>query len=131
MIAALIYAVLSGNRPGYLLGDFYQIFEFVSVFVLTRMLIRSEEQWRAVVNVLLGIIVAASVMQFADAVQGADYLPHLNQFGVDLPRTINLNAPIAFCVIFSLLSVSGRQWKLLVTCLSILAINLILGFTRG
>src|SRR5947209_1494862 len=131
MIAALIYAVLSGNRPGYLLGDFYQIFEFVSVFVLTRMLIRSEEQWRAVVNVLLGIIVATSLMQLADAVQGADYLPHLNQFGVDLPRTINLNAPVAFCAIFSLVSVDRRRWKALAACLVILSVNLVFGFTRG
>ena len=131
MIAALAYAVLRGNRPGYLLGDFYQLFEFASIFVLTRVLIRSEEQWRGMVNVLLGIIVATSLMQLADAVQGADYLPHLNQFGVDLPRTINLNAPVAFCAIFSLLSVDRRRWKSLAACLAILSVNLIFGFTRG
>jgi len=131
MVAALVYAVLRGNRPGYLLGDFYQIFEFASVFVLTRVLIRSEEQWRSVVNVLLGIIVATSLMQLADAVQGADYLPHLNQFGVDLPRTININAPVAFCAIFSLLSAARRRWKSLAACLVILSVNLVFGFTRG
>ena len=94
-------------------------------------LVQSEEQWRSVVNVLLGIIVATSVMQLANAAQGADYLPHLNQFGVDLPRTINLNAPVAFCVMFSLLSISTRRWKLLAACLVILTVNLVLGFTRG
>lgn len=67
----------------------------------------------------------------ADAIQGADYLPHLNQVGVDLPRTINLNAPVAFCALFSLLSVARRQWKSLAACLVILSVNLIFGFTRG
>ena len=131
MMAALAYAVVRGNRPGYLVGDLYQIFEFASVFFLTKVLVQSEENWRSVVNVLLGIIVVTSLMQLADAAQGADYLPHLNQFGVDIPRTINLNAPIAFCVLFSQLSGSRRRWKLLAACLAILTVNLVLGFTRG
>src|SRR5947209_3283301 len=130
-IVALGYGVLRGNSLGYVLGDFYQLFEFGAVFLLTTALITSEDQWRSVVNLLLGCIIFASILQLADAAMGADYLPRLEQFGVSLPRTINLNAPIAFCAIFAFLSSARKQWNLLLACLAVLAMNLVMGFTRG
>ena len=130
-ILAVAYGLSRANSPAYVFGDLYQIFEFGAVFLLTTALVTSEEQWRSIVNLLLGCIIFASVLQLADAAMGADYLPRLEQFGVSLPRTINLNAPIACCAIFALLPNAKKQQKFLLACVGILAVNLVMGFTRG
>jgi len=125
------YSVLQGNQLQYVVGDLYQLLEFGALFFLTSVVVRSPEQWRLAVYALVGSVVATCMVQFSDALLGADYLPHLAQAGVDVPRTINMNAPIAFMVLLALLVVSSRRRKFLLFWILAVAGNLLLGFTRG
>ncbi len=134
-VAALgaVYGLARGNRVSLVLGDFYQIIEFASLFVLARMLVRTEQQLRTMANVLVGSMIATSVLQMADALMEASYLAnsHLErQAGPDLLRTINMNAPIAFVALLAALPVARTKWWLLAG-LGLVEINLILSFTRG
>ena len=134
-IAALsaVYGFARGNRASLVLGDFYQVIDFASLFVLARMLVKTEQQLRTMANVLIGSIVATSVLQMADALMEASYLAnsHLErQAGPDLLRTINMNAPIAFVALLAALPVARTKWWLLAG-LALVEINLILSFTRG
>ena len=90
MFAQVVYSFARGNRASYILGDLYQIFEIAAVFLLTLALVRSEQSWRALVNVLLASIVLTSLLQLVDAAMGANYLAPLVSAGTELPRTINM-----------------------------------------
>jgi len=132
-VLSAVYGFAHGNQVLLILGDFYQIIEFASLFVLARMLVKTEQQLRAMTNVLIGSIVATSVLQMVDALMEASYLAnsHLErQTGPDLLRTINMNAPIAFVALLAAIPVA-RTKRWLVAGLGLVEINLILGFTRG
>ena len=132
-IAALgaVYGFALGNQASLILGDFYQIIEFVLLFVLARMLVQTEQQFRTMANVLIGSIIATSALQMIDLLMGASYLLPLERPNdADLHRTINMNAPIAFVVLLAVLPVARRKWWLLAG-LALVEINLILSFTRG
>jgi O-antigen ligase len=125
-----VYGIAQGNRASVVLGDLYQVVEFALLFFLTQMLVKTEQQFRTMANVVIGSIIATSVLQIADAALGASYLPHLNQPGVDVARTINLNAPIAFVTLLATLaSTKNKKWVL--AGIGILAVNLVWSFTRG
>jgi O-antigen ligase len=130
-LGVLGYGLLQGNQLQYVLGDLYQLFEFGVMFFLTSILVHTLEQWRSVIYVLVGAVIATCIIQFSDALQGAHYLPHLAQAGINVPRTINLNSPIAFLVLLSLLIVLPRRRKFLLVSTFVVAGNLLMGFTRG
>jgi hypothetical protein len=128
-----VYGFAHSNRVSLVLGDLYQIVEFASLFALARMLVKTEQQLRTMANVLIGSIVATSVLQMADMLMEASYLANFHlerQEGADLLRTINMNAPIAFVVLLAALPVARTKWWLLAG-LALVEINLILSFTRG
>src|SRR5260221_4746158 len=81
-------------------------------------------------NTIVGAIIIASVLQMADALRGATYLPHLNQQGIDVARTINMNAPIAFVTLLATLGVAKYK-KWILAGMGILSVNLVWSFTRG
>jgi O-antigen ligase len=126
----VVYGIAQGNRASVALGDFYQVIEFASLFFLAQMLVKTEQQFRTMTNVLIGSIIATSVLQMADALIGASYLPHLNQPGVDVARTINLNAPIALVALLATLA-SAKSKKWVLAGIGILSVNLVWSFTRG
>jgi O-Antigen ligase len=124
------YGVALSNRASLVLGDFYQIIEFAALFFLARMLVKTEQQFRVLASVIIGSIIVKSVLQSADALMGASYLPRLNQPGIDVARTINMDAPIAFVALLAALAaVKNKRWIL--AGMGILAVNLIWSFTRG
>jgi O-Antigen ligase len=135
-IAALgaVYGIAHGNRASSILGDFYQIIELALLFVLTRMLVKTEQQLSIMVNVLIGSIIATSVLQLADVWTGASYLSISHHIArpeePDLLRSINMNAPVAFVVLLAALAVARTRWWLLAG-LALVEINLIMSFTRG
>jgi O-antigen ligase len=132
-VAALgaVNGLARGNRVSLVLGDFYQIVEFISLFVLARMLVKTERQFQTMANVLIGSIIATSVLQMIDLLMEASYLPPLERPNdTDLLRTINMNASIAFVVLLAALAVARTKWWLLAG-LALVEINLILSFTRG
>jgi O-antigen ligase len=130
-VLGAIHGLARGNRVSLVLGDFYQIIEFISLFVLARILVKTEQQFRTVANVLVGSIIATSVLQMIDLLMEASYLPPLERPNdTDLLRTINMNAPIAFVVLLAALAVARTKWWLLAG-LAVVEINLILSFTRG
>ena len=125
-----LYGVARGNRLSLVLGDFYQMIEFAALYFLAQALVRTEQQFRALTTFLVASTIGVSVLQMADALMGAHYLPHLNQQGFDVARTINLNAPIAFVVLLATLATTkSKKW--VVASIGILAINLVWSFTRG
>jgi O-antigen ligase len=132
LIAAFgaVYGIARGNRASWAMGDGYQIVEFALLFFLTQVLVKTEKQFQTMANVIVGTVIAASALQTADGLMGASYLPHLNQRGVDVARTINLNAPIAFVVLLATLTVAKTK-KWILAGMGILAVNLIWSFTRG
>ena len=125
-----LYGIARGNRVPVVIGDFYQIAEFACLFFLARVLVKTERQFRTMASVMIGSAVATSVLQMADALMGASYLPHLNQQGVDVVRTINANAPVAFVVLLAALP-SAKTKKWISAGVGLLAVNLIWSFTRG
>lgn len=125
-----VYGIARGNRASWVLGDGYQIIEFALLFFLAQILVRTEKQFRTMANAIVGSVIAACVLQTADGLMGASYLPHLNQQGVDVVRTINLNTPIAFVVLLAMLTVAKTK-KWILAGMGILAVNLIWSFTRG
>ena len=128
--AGALYGVARGNRMSLVLGDFYQISEFALLFFLAKAMIKTEQQFRTLVNLLIAATIVTSILQIADALMGAHYLPHLNQRGVDVARTINLNAPIALVALLATLAIAkSKKW--VIAGIGILAINLIWSFTRG
>jgi hypothetical protein len=125
-----VYGVWRGNQVSLVLGDFYQVFEFSAMFLLARSLVKTEQQFRTLVNCIVGAIIITSVVQMADALRGANYLSHLNQQGFDAARTINMNAPIAFVTLLATLAVvKHKKWVL--AGMAILSVNLVWSFTRG
>jgi O-antigen ligase len=125
-----VYGIAQGNRASVVLGDLYQVVEFALLFFLTQVLVKTEQQFRTMANVVIGSIIATSVLQIADAVLGASYLPRLSQASVDVARTINLNAPIAFVVLLATLAFAkSKKWVL--AGIGILSVNLVWSFTRG
>jgi O-antigen ligase len=130
-VLGAVYGIARGNSVSLVLGDFYQIIEFASLFVLARTLVKTEQQFRTMANVLIGSIIATSVLQMIDLLMEASYLPHLERSDdADLLRIINMNAPIAFVALLAALPVARTKWWLLAG-LAFLEINLILSFTRG
>lgn len=128
--AGTVYGIARGNRASTTLGDFYQIIEFALLLFLAQTLIKTERQFRLIANFLIAATIVTSVLQMADALMGARYLPHLNQRGVDVARTINLNAPIALVALMATLAtVRSKKW--VIAGIAILAVNLIWSFTRG
>ena len=130
-LCVLGYSLLQGNQLKLIFGDLYQFVEFGAMFFLASIIVQTLEQWRSAIYVLVGGIIATCIIQFFDALQGAHYLPHLVQPGFDVPRTINLNAPIALLVLLSLLIVLPRRRKFFLAFLLVVACNLLMGFTRG
>ena len=125
-----VYGLARGNQAAFVLGDLYQVLEFSAIFFLARSLIQSEQQFRTLANTIVGAIIIASVLQMADALRGATYLPHLNQQGIDVARTINMNAPIAFVTLLATLGVAKYK-KWILAGMGILSVNLVWSFTRG
>lgn len=125
-----VYGIWRGNQLSLVLGDFYQMFEFSAMLLLARALIRTEQQFRTLANAIVGAIIVTSVLQTADALRGASYLAPLSQQGFNVPRTINMNAPIAFVILLASLGVA-RHKKWMLAGLVILSINLVWSFTRG
>ena len=125
-----VLGIARGNQASTAVGDFYQIFEFAVLWLLTRQLIKTEENFQALVHVIIGTIVVTSLLEMADALIGAQYLAGISIAGNDLPRTINMNAPIAFVTLLATLSFTrNRKWAL--AGIGILSVNLLWSFTRG
>jgi O-antigen ligase len=128
--AGALWGAAQGNRLSLVLGDFYQVVEFAALFFLAQTLVKTEQQFRTLAYFLIASTIGTSVLQMADALLGAHYLPHLNQQGVDVARTINLNAPIALVVLLATLATTkSKKWA--IAGIGIAAINLIWSFTRG
>jgi O-antigen ligase len=125
-----LYGLARGNQAAFVLGDFYQVFEFSAMFLPARSLVQNEQQFRTLANAIVAAIIIASVLQTADVLRGANYLPHLNQQGFDVARTINMNAPIAFVTLLATLGVAKHK-KWILAGMGILTVNLIWSFTRG
>ena len=128
--AGTMYGIARGNRASTALGDFYQIIEFALLLFLAQTLIKTERQFRLIADFLISATIVTSILQMADALMGAHYLPHLNQRGVDVARTINLNAPIALVALMATLA-TARSKKWVIAGIAVLAVNLIWSFTRG
>jgi hypothetical protein len=128
--AGALYGVARGNRVSLVLGDFYQIIEFALLFFLAKAMIKTEQQFRILTNLLIAATIVTAIFQMVDALMGAHYLPHLNQRGFDVPRTINLNAPIALVALMATLA-TAKNKKWVIAGIGVLAINLIWSFTRG
>ena len=125
-----VSGIARGNKTSLVLGDFYQIMEFAALFFLAQTLVNTEERFRAFTNVIIGSILATSVLQTGDALIGAGYLPRIAQQGFDVPRTINMNAPIALVALLSRLTFArNKRWIL--AGMGVLAVNLVWSFTRG
>lgn len=122
--------IARGNQASTVMGDCYQLFEFAALWFLTRRLVNSEEGFQALIHVIIGTIVATSVLEMTDAFMGAKYLSGFSIGGIDLSRTINMNAPIAFVVLLATLQVA-RNTKWTLAGIGIIAINLLWSFTRG
>src|SRR5438445_440804 len=83
-----------GNRLLWVVGDLYQILEFLLPFLLARALITTERQFRTIAIVMMGAIVATSGLQVLDDLAGAHYLSEfrLQRSGSDeMQRLINMN----------------------------------------
>ncbi|HWZ46009.1 MAG TPA: O-antigen ligase family protein [Candidatus Saccharimonadales bacterium] len=124
------YGAWRGNQASLLLGDVYQLGEFAAMFFLARNLVKSERQFRALANVIVGATVSVAVLQIADALRGASYLPRLEQHGINIARTISMTAPISFVVLLAMLAVAKHK-KWILAGMGILAVNLLGSFTRG
>jgi O-Antigen ligase len=125
-----VSGIVRGNKTSLVLGDFYQITEFAALFFLVQTLVNTEERFRAFTNVIIGSILATSVLQTGDALIGAGYLPRIIQQGIDVPRTINMNAPIALVALLSRLTFA-RDKRWILAGMGVLAVNLVWSFTRG
>jgi hypothetical protein len=119
-VAALsaAYGLVLGNPASFVFGDLYQILEFTSLLVLSRMLVTTERQLRAVALALVIATIITSVLQTVDAVMDAPYLPGME--GLRTKRIINMYTPIAFTVLLALfpsarhrllLSSAWRSWS--------------------
>jgi hypothetical protein len=127
---SVIYGVATGNRVSVALGDFYQVIEFAMLFLLAQMLVKTEQQFRILVYVIIAAIVANSVLEMANALMDARHLPHLNQRGIDVARPININAPIALITLLATLAFTkSKKW--VIAGIAILSVNIIWSFTRG
>jgi len=127
---SVVYGVATGNRASVALGDFYQVVEFALLFLLAKMLVKTEQQFRTLVYVIVAVIMINSVLEMANALMGARHLPHLNQRGIDVARPININAPIAFVTLLATLAFAkSKKW--VIAGIAILSANLIWSFTRG
>jgi hypothetical protein len=128
-----MYGLIRGNHLLLVLGDFYQMIEFALLFILTQVLVKTEQQFRVMTNVLICSIVVTSALRIVDVLTGASYLSTLHlarQDGDDLLRTINMNAPVGFVALLAALPLARTKlWML--AGLAIVEISLILSFARG
>lgn len=125
-----VWGIARSNQASTVVGDFYQIFEFAALLFLTRQLIKTEESVQALAHVIIGSIIVTSLLEMADALIGAQYLAGISVGGRDLPRTINMNAPIALVALLATLSYSrNRKWAR--AGIGTLAVNILWSFTRG
>jgi hypothetical protein len=122
------YGLARGNPATVVIGDFYQILEFASLFVLSRILVRTELQLRTVMLVIVGAAILTSVLQTVDAFMQAPYLPKME--GLHTKRIINMFAPIAFVVLLAAFP-SARQRTWAVAGLLVVEGYIILSFARG
>src|SRR5262249_28989077 len=60
-----------GNRPVLIAGDLYQLFEFILLFFLARRLVTTEDRFRTIAMVVVGAIVATSMVQIIDVAFGS------------------------------------------------------------
>jgi hypothetical protein len=134
LCAVAVFGAVSGlargNQASAVLGDFYQIMEFAALFFLAQPLVNTEERFRAFTNIIIGSILVTSVLQTGDALIGANYLSRIIQPSLDVPRTINMNAPVALAALLARLAFAkDKRWIL--AGMGILAVNLVWSFTRG
>jgi O-antigen ligase len=140
----LAYGVLSvlrglalHNPAGYVLGDFFQVAEFASVYILCRVLLKDREMLRRVLTVVFTSLVITVVFQLVLAALGgaaSEWLPTWEGTGSEsLARTIDINAVLLLAVLVNLFACAGSFsmrvgiWLLL----AVTTANVLLSLSRG
>ncbi len=139
---AVVSAVLgfrAGNELKYILGDLFQVVEFVLVFVLVSVLTQDSRTSHQLIKLSSLSILVTIVWEFYLFMRGqaADeaywYYGGTGGLGEGLPRTINFASLVLLPPLLCLATYfkSGRQRLIYLFLFILVALNLILSFTRG
>jgi O-antigen ligase len=137
-VASALFGFWMGNESSYVLGDLFQVVEFVLVFILCTQLIVDRKTLRQVLTWTLISILLNITWQFYLFAQGRVADPAFFYYGGtgltgSIPRTINFDALAAFSILLCLYPflVRLRDRIGLLVVLAYVAANLILSFARG
>ena len=125
-----------GNSSEYVIGDLFQVEEFVAVFILVSLLVNNETIGVRLLKCALGATYVNSVWQLVQSATGlsiGEGLPSVDSdVGGFVSRTISLDAIYVFVVVVSLyrvIPVRRRYWLWIL--LGPTVANLVFSFTRG
>ena len=133
-----LYGHFGGNERVYVWGDFFQVIEFVGLFLLTFYLISDDRSLRRLLYVIVISTSLTVVWQFYLFLRGeaaAESFFYYGGAGVGdlLPRTINFGALSIFPLLLAAVIYlhSSRRRAFLWGALLLVTANLLLSFTRG
>jgi O-antigen ligase len=137
-VVSALYGFWIGNESSYVLGDLFQVLEFVIVFILATQMTADERTLRQVLTWTLLTMLLTITWQFYLFAQGrvADEAFFFYGGGPlvgSLPRTIDFDSLMVFVVLLCLYPfvVRNRDRMGLLAILAYVVANLILSFARG